>query len=146
MSGIYDKEGVKFLYPENWEVSEESADELSRVISLQSPTSGFWTLHVYEASAEPAELVAEARQTLAQEYDSLEAEPANEKIARVDTVGYDLEFYCLDLVVTARIRSFRQGKRTYLVLAQAESRDFEKLGDVFRAMTVSLLAHGSVRP
>ena len=145
MSGIYDREGIKFLYPENWELSEESIDELPRVISVQSPTTGFWLLHVYELSAEPAELASEVCDTLKQEYDSLEAEPASEKIAQLDTVGYDLEFYCLDLVVTARVRAFRQGERTYLVLAQAESRDFEKLGDVFRAMTVSLLAHGSVR-
>ena len=146
MSGTYDKAGVRFLYPETWEVTDELSGELTRVISVQSPEGGFWALHVYPESVEPADLTAEVLQTLRQEYDSLEAEPVTEKIGPAEALGQDLEFYCLDLVVSARIRAFRQGERTYLVLAQAESREFDKLGDVFRAMTVSLLAGGSNRP
>jgi hypothetical protein len=145
MSGVYDREGVKFLFPENWELSDEGAGELPRVISLQSPTSGFWSLHVYEGATEPDELASQVRDTMREEYDSLEAEPANERMGQTDTVGYDLEFYCLDMVATARVRAFRSGQFTFLMLAQAESRDFEKLADVFRAMTVSLLAYGASR-
>lgn len=140
MTAVYNQAGVKFLYPENWELADESSRTLPRVISVTSPTGGFWALHVYKSSAEPRELADEVLRSMAQEYDSLESEEVTEQIDIAQAVGYDLDFYCLDLVARASVRAFRQGSRTYLVLAQAESRDFETLAEVFRAITVSLLA------
>jgi hypothetical protein len=55
-----------------------------------------------------------------------------------------MEFYCLDLLVTARARAVRTDRATYLVLCQAESREFERLLPVFETITLSLL--GVVEP
>lgn len=140
MTAVYDQVGVQFLYPENWELADEPSDDLPRVISVTSPTGGFWALHVYDSSAEPGELAGEVLQSMGQEYDSLESEPATEQIGPVEATGFDMEFYCLDFVTSARVRAFRRGPRTCVVLSQAETRDFDKLADVFRAITLSLFA------
>ena len=41
---------------------------------------------------------------------------------------------------TATVRCFRRPRATYAVFCQAEDREFEQLGAVFRAMTASLLS------
>lgn len=139
MTAVYDQVGVRFLYPENWELADEPESDLPRVTSVTSPTGGFWALHVYEATSDPGDLADEVLASMRQEYDSLESERVTEQIGSVQAVGYDLEFYVLDFVASARVRAFRHQDRTYLVLAQAESRDFDNLADVFRAITLSLL-------
>ena len=88
---------------------------------------------------EPGELVTAAMEEMKKEYDNLDAEVATEQFAEQETIGYDLNFYCLDLTNTAHIRSCRTENATYLVFYQAEDREFEKVGPVFKAMVTSLL-------
>ena len=45
----------------------------------------------------------------------------------------------MGFVVRARIHVFDYGKRTYLLLCQAEDSEFEAMTPVFQAMTTSLL-------
>ena len=51
----------------------------------------------------------------------------------------DLAFFYLDLTSTALVRSFATDEATYLLLCQAEDREFAEVEAVFRAMTRSLL-------
>ena len=74
-----------------------------------------------------------------QEYEELEAEAVQEKLAGRDTVGYDLNFYCLDLINTAVVRSFRTNRRTYTIFYQAEDREFAQVEQVFLAIATSLI-------
>jgi hypothetical protein len=83
---------------------------------------------------------------LEKEYDDLESEAASERIGEIETIGYDINFYCLDLTNTAWVRAWTNDKNTCLLMCQAEDREFDTLAKVFRAMTLSLLADGKVRP
>lgn len=62
-----------------------------------------------------------------------------EKIGKIELVGFDVNFYCLDLTNTAWIRAGSTAAATYLILCQAEDREFSEVADIFRAMTASLL-------
>ena len=42
-----------------------------------------------------------------EQYDELDAEAVTEKVAGKELIGYDMNFYCLDLTNTAQVRSFR---------------------------------------
>ena len=95
--------------------------------------------------SDPAKLAETALETIAHEYDELDSEQASESIGDVDLVGYDLNFYCLDLTNTAWIRAGRTSRATYLVICQAEDREFDQISPVFRAMTTSLLTLKSDR-
>ena len=54
-------------------------------------------------------------------------------------VGFDLNFFYLDLTNTACIRSLRVERTTYTIFFQAEDREYAEIGLVFSAMTLSLL-------
>jgi hypothetical protein len=144
MVATYHNHGIHFVYPDNWELAEEDFQGSPRVITLQSGDSGFWTVHVYDRDEDPLPLLHEVERTMQQEYDSLEAERLSEQLGGFPAAGCNMEFYCLDLLVTARARAVRTDRATYLVLCQAESREFERLLPVFETITLSLL--GVVEP
>ena len=53
--------------------------------------------------------------------------------------GYDLNFYCLDLTNTARVRCLRLAHATYVIFFQADDLEYARMELVFQAMTVSLV-------
>jgi hypothetical protein len=138
-TSTYDKHGLRFLYPQSWEISEDDAQGWPHVLTLQSPESGFWSVHVYSPEEDPVPLVNQVEHAMRQEYDSLEVERASQPFGEHTAVGCNMHFYCLDLLVTSWARALRTREATYLLLWQAESREFEVLLPVFEAMTLSLL-------
>jgi hypothetical protein len=139
MYATYEKFGVRVFYPENWTVNDEQLEEWPRSVSLQSPHGAYWELQVYPTRISPARLIKQALKAMEEIYEDLEAEAVTEELWKVTATGYDLHFFCLDFLVTSRIRSFYTGSRTCLLTCQAESREFDRQQPVFSAMTKSLL-------
>ena len=75
-----------------------------------------------------------------QEYDELDAEPVAETIAGRELVGWDMNFYCLDLTNTAVVRGFSTPEAAYLIFCQADDREFDEIQRIFAAITFSLLS------
>ena len=140
MVATYDRHGICFVYPDNWEFSEEFQDADTHCVTLQSPGSGFWMLQAFETTKTPVLLAAEALSSIKQEYDDIEVVQVEEEIEGIRAVGYDLLFYCLDFIVSARVRSFSLDTRSFVLLWQAEDKEFEKIAPVFAAITTSLLS------
>lgn len=118
MSAIFDDHGIRFEYPEGWEldVSEEGA---VATISLQSPSGlAFILVQSDEDRPAPAEVADEALEALRGEYTQLDAAPALETIAGQRAVGHDVEFISLDMTNACAIRAFRTPRRTVLVFGQ----------------------------
>ena len=80
-----------------------------------------------------------ALDAMRKEYEGLEAEPVNETVAGHKLMGFDLNFFYLDLTNTAGIRCLHIGGTTYTVFFQAEDREYCEIGQVFAAMTLSFL-------
>jgi hypothetical protein len=74
-----------------------------------------------------------------EEYRELDAEPAAETIGGRGLTGFDLNFYCLDLTNTAQVRTLTAPAAIYLLLCQAEDRDWDELAPVFAAITTSFV-------
>lgn len=151
MTARYEKLGVQFRYPANWQITDEDAVSWPRTVSLQSPGGGFWSLMVYRSDdTDPSELTEEVLSTMRKEYDGLEASEILEQFEDVNATGYDMHFHCLDFVVNARVLGVRVGQQILLMIWQAEDRDFEQLEPVFRAITTSLFqassASGTLNP
>ena len=144
MTATFQSFGIRFLYPENWELAEETSGQHPRSVQVQSPTGAVWSLYVYETPAAPRELADEALAALTAEYPGLESRAAGGQLGNTDTTGYDVDFYCLDLVIACRIRSFRRQEKTFLVICQAETREFDKLSAVFEAISLSLVSGGEL--
>ncbi len=130
--------GLRFQYPENWTIDEEDEKTHNRAVTVYSPSGAFWSVARYPDSADPTKLARSAVEAMREEYDSLEVHEAGESIAGHELVGYDLFFYCLDLTNTAQVRATTVNEATYVVFYQAEDREFDRIGPVFRAIATSL--------
>ncbi|HEX3725864.1 MAG TPA: hypothetical protein VHV08_06460 [Pirellulales bacterium] len=140
MPAIYDKMGIHFLYPDNWVLDESSPLEGVQSVSVHSPGGAFWSIALHDPTIDPSELAVTALRALKLEYQDSETEPAHDEYGSLTLSGYDVNFFYLDFTNTAQIRGFRTPQASCLILCQAEDREFEAIGQIFRAITTSLLA------
>ena len=132
--------GLSFQYPENWKLEEETVADGSASVWLYSPSGGFWSVTVYELDVDPAHAAEQTLETMRAEYPDMDTTEIAETIADVDLSGYEMNFVCLDMVNTARVLCYSDEQSTYVVMCQAEDRDWESLADVFAALTSSLVS------
>jgi hypothetical protein len=140
MPAQYDKLGIRFQYPENWTLDEIEARDNRNSVSVYSPAGAFWSITLHPPDLSPQELADAALAAMRQEYDELDAEPVAETVAGRELVGWDMNFYCLDLTNTAIVRGFNRPEATYLVFCQADDREFDAVERIFAAITFSLLS------
>jgi len=140
MAAAFHKTGISFQYPDNWTLEEEQGcEEGAGSVTVFSPGGAFWSVAVHSPSVDPNDLAKAAVAAMKDEYQEIETERTGESIADCQMIGYDLNFYYLDLTNTAQVRSLRTSGATYIVFCQAEDREFDELEAVFRAITFSLL-------
>ncbi len=139
MVAKFERAGICFQYPDNWTLSDEEGTSPSRCVTLQSPESGFWMLQVFDEANKSDEMASETLRSVRQEYQDVEVTELRQEIASIQTIGYGLQFYCLDFVVSARVLSFSIQDRTCVAFCQAEDREFDKVWPVFLAIMTSLL-------
>jgi len=140
MPAKFDNLGISFQYPENWQLDEEEMRAGQSAVTVFSPGGAFWSVALHTLSAAvPTQMAQAALDAMRKEYEELDAEPVREAIAGHDLVGFDLNFFCLDLTNTACIRSLRVDNTTYTILFQAEDHEYSEVNPVFAAMTLTLL-------
>ena len=139
MPAVYDRFDVRFQYPDNWQLSDESDESGRHSISVHAPSGAFWSVTVHARRISPDDLTSRVNSILDDEYEQFEAEPVSETIADVEAVGHDMHFFCGHALIGARTRVFHRAEQTYLVLCQAEDTEFDRLDMVFQAITVSML-------
>ena len=136
----FDSCGLKFLYPDNWEIVDREESEGDQGSTLDIPGGGFFSIERTDASVVES-LVDSLVETIAADYQDLEREdtswdavPENAKVA-------ELRFYYLDLLIISRIVivddsivSDATGEEMLVIQMQAESRDFDKNEPVFAAI------------
>ncbi len=137
MTAEFSEMGIRFAYPETWEVSGDKDPELPRSVSVHSPEGAFWS--VSEDRREPAVMAAEVLETMRAEYEEFEAEPIERIVEGRALLGYEIHFCCLDLLISAHILAAEGGGTSQVLLYQAESRDFDQLRAVFDAISLSFL-------
>jgi hypothetical protein len=136
----FDRLGISFQYPDNWVLDEEDALFGGQSVTVYSPGGAFWSVALHPATTNPAGAAQAAVEALQAEYEEVEVQNAREDRAGHELVGYDLSFFYLDLTNTARVRALNTGTATLTIFYQAEDHEFERVGQVFDAMTTSLLA------
>jgi len=133
----FDKLGIHFQYPESWSLDEEEALAGNYSVTVASPTGAFWTVAIHGPDADPAELADAALSTMRETYQDLDAEPVQDSVGQSPSVGYEMNFYCLDFINTAWVRAFQTPRATYVLFCQVEDRDLPQVVPVFEAMTKS---------
>lgn len=138
MFGIYDDHGIRFEYPEDWEL-EVTDDAPRTTVAVQSPGGlAFALVTLDNTRPEPATLADEALAAMRDEYPHLDTSPAVETIAGRRAVGHDLEFVSLDLIHACAIRCYRTDRRTILVFGQWSDLEGDEPEVLLRALRGSL--------
>ena len=138
MPALYEHQGVRFYYPENWSLVDEELEAWPRSVTVQSAETSFFSLHVYPAGEEMGPIIDTVIDTIREVYPELEILEAKENVGDVRAQGVDICFFFLDLLVEAKIRAVQTPTYTLVWHYQAESREFDQHELVFRAITTSL--------
>lgn len=131
--------GLQFDHPDNWVVDTDDAEGRFATATVYAPGGAFWSVSGHAAGGDPRELAAAVVSQMKQEYQELDAEPAEDELAGRRLPGFDLNFYCLDLTNTAQVRTVTTPEAIYLILCQAEDREWAVVSPVFAAITTSFV-------
>jgi hypothetical protein len=135
----FDRFGLSFDYPDNWSVDTDDAADRYATVTVYAPEGAFWSVSGHAPGGDPRELAAAVVGQMKREYQELDSEPVTDTIEGRALPGFDLNFYCLDLTNTAQIRTLSTPFAVYLLICQAEDREWESVSQVFAAMTTSFV-------
>lgn len=137
MPKVYQADGIRFQYPDNWELTREVADS-GWTVSVQSPDTAFFIL-TFDSNMPEVDSVADTvLDALRTEYPDLEADDALESLAGQPAIGHNIRFFSLDLTNTCHTRCFYGDTGTVLVMWQANDLELDDVEPTFRAMCKSL--------
>ena len=131
MPAQFDDGGIRFRYPEDWQLERQDSED-GWTVSLQSPETAFLMLCVREDGATADEMAEAALAALRDEYPDLECDSCVDSVAGQAAIGHDVRFFSLDLTNTCWLRSFYSGQGTVLVMWQANDRELEYRGHILR--------------
>ena len=135
MAAHFEDGGIRFCYPENWQLEREE-NEAGWSVSVQSPETAFLMLCLREDTPSTDQLADTALDALREEYPDLEADARVDSLAGQPAVGHDIRFFSFDLTNTCWTRSFYSAHGTVLVMCQTT--DIEGTEPVLRAMCASM--------
>ena len=141
MQGIYDSNGVRFRFPEHWELHENRTDD-QLSITVSSPETSFWTLSLFFNPLQEEELMETALDAFRKEYEELDIYPVSETICDRDCLARDVEFVCLELINSAFLRTFRSDHFTALILYQGTDFELEMTREQLENISLSLQCEG----
>jgi hypothetical protein len=137
MPAQFEEHGVRFLYPENWQLEREE-HEAGWSVSVLSPETAFLTLSYHENAPDFGRLADTALEALREDYPTLESEPQTDTLAGQPAVGHDIRFFSFDLTNTAWVRSIPCESGSLLVLCQVNDLELDTNEPVLRAICASL--------
>ena len=136
----FNRLGLAFDYPDNWSVDTDDGADRYAAVTVCTPEGGFWSVSGHAPGGAATTLAQAVVRQMRKEYQDLDSEPARDDVAGRSLEGFDLNFYCLDLTNTAQVRTLETPTAIYLLLAQAEDREWERVAPVFAAITASFVA------
>jgi hypothetical protein len=139
MPAYFDQFGVRFEYPDDWSVDQGEDDDAIQQVEVSSPHTAFWQLSKYPSGTELEPLFDEALAALRSEYHEIEVDLENELVEGYLVTGFTVNFFYLELTNTCWLRGIETPSANFLVVCQAEDREFDQVKSVFSAMLASVL-------
>ena len=137
MAALFERDGIRFRYPETWQLErEESANGWT--VSLQGPGTAFLILSVDLDTPEVDAVAETALAALRDDYPDLEADSYVDTVAGQPAVGHEIRFFSFDLTNTCWTRSFYAGGGTCLLMWQVNDLELEQSEDILRAICASV--------
>ena len=140
MTAVFEQNGIRIQYPENWTLQESEGFGDAVEVQIAAPSGAFWSLVSIQSDVDAEQLMLELLESIDEQYESAEWTRKTEQLGGYQAFGFDTYFYCLDLLVSNQMRLIECDGQRLLVIYQAENRDFDQMELVFGAITVSMLA------
>ena len=106
--------GIQFSYPGIWEIDEEhDGDDV--IVTITANETCFWTLRILPGCPPPPQVVESCVEAFREEYDEIDVDAPSVKLAEMPAYARDVEFFCMELMNKASLRSVRTTDFTLLV-------------------------------
>lgn len=133
MREVYAGHGITFEYPENWELTEQVQDD-ECLITVSGPGTSFWSVGLFRDRPHPEIVLETVIEAFEDDYPDLDKYPVEDEILGQPANGLDLEFFCLELVNTAAVRSFVARDFTVMLLWQSEDSELTQSKAIFESI------------
>ena len=135
---VYEGHGIRFEYPDNWELSHEHHDE-DFTVTIESDGTAFWMLSVLQGRPVAEEVIEAALDSFRMEYEPVDVDESEERICMLPTVARDVDFYELEMVNHARLLACETDSTTIFVLLQMSDTERAEAEPLLNAITESLM-------
>lgn len=135
----YEKHGIEFSYPDIWELTED-IDGHDVVLTVSGADTCFWTLRILPACPPPPQVVQSCIEAFQDEYEDVETEETDSKLAEMPAYSRDLAFFCMELMNAVGLRSVRTSEFTLLVWWQGTQHELAESRPILDHMTNSVRA------
>src|SRR4051794_9878877 len=99
----FDESGIRFQYPENWQLEREE-HENGWTVSVQSPETAFLLISINGDCPDAGEMTDTVLEAMRGDYADLEADECVDSLAGQPAVGHEMHFMSLDLTNTCWTR------------------------------------------
>lgn len=141
MTATFNQLGLQFEYPESWSLEGADDSEALQQVAVSSPHTAFVQVSKHPRAVPLEQLFDEALAALRSDYEEMEAEPHDQTIVGMKIPGYCVNFFCHGLTNTCWLKAIATPQGSYLILCQAEDREFDRVHEVFEAMLTSAVGN-----
>lgn len=134
---VFEEHGVRFEYPDDWEISHEHhEDDFS--VTVESGGTAFWMMSVLAGRPAAEEVIDAALVSFESEYENVDVYESADRICMLPTVATEVDFYELEMVNRASLRACETDSTTIFVLLQMSDTEREECGPKLKAISDSL--------
>lgn len=134
---VYEDHGVRFEYPDGWELSvDESEDQIA--VTVEGPGTAFWTLSLIQERPSATEIIESALQCFEEEYGRLDVYEVDDSICLLPTAAFNVDLISLDLVSKVSLRACETDYFSIFCMYQVAETDFETAGAALKSISASL--------
>lgn len=134
---VYEKHGVRFEYPDGWELSVDDSDD-QIAVTVEGPGTAFWTISLISERPPAEEIIDSALQCFEEEYGEIDVYESDERICLLPTVGLNLDLISLDIVSKVALRACETDEFSIFSMFQISEVEFDEFGPILQAMNASL--------
>ena len=135
---VYEEPGVRFEYPDNWELSHEHHDE-DFSVTIESEGTAFWMLSVLQGRPVAEDVIEAALESFRAEYEPVDVYESEASICMLPTLARDVDFYELEMVNRASLLACETDSTTIFVLFQMSDTERAEAEPLLKAITDSLM-------
>ena len=138
MDRVFEGHGIRFEYPDDWILHEQSSPE-EITLTVHSPDTSFWSVTLIFDRPDPQRVVDTVLDTFREEYTEIDVYPSDDRLHDQPTQACELDFVCHELIGSAFLRAVATPDFTLFVLYQGADLELDERQPLLEKITRSLM-------